>query len=601
MPLAPTSPGAAVIGEPLVRRLSYAYGLATLAMLACLAFRDRAPPIDEAVRSGVVGAALAGFMLAAAGAIATDVMLRARIAGGAVGNAARWPQVALVTLLAVLAAAAAWRLRPELAPGSASTAAIGAAALGLSFPALVAERMVAAIPPTRAPEAPDLRALAILPVLTTAAAGLGAIAAGAGAPFVGRIVIDLPLILAFAVGVELALRAAARAFLPPPAPEAARAAVHSTILRFVAEGLRERGLSAPARTQFGIDLARSFALAYARRAAAPMLLLLMALCWGLSGLALVGYGERAVYERFGAPVGVLRPGLHAILPWPLGRTRLIEFGAVHEEPLGGAALGPIDPIGAEAIPPPSLDRLWEQAHPGEMIFLIASQSGGRQSFQAVAADVRVRWRVGLSDEAALDAAYRTVAPEALVRAAASRAVARALAGRTLDEVLGDRRDRFADMLRAAAQADLDTAQSGIEIVAIIVEAIHPPAGAAEAYHAVQAAEINANARVAAERGRAAATLAVGAERAIGEIADAEGLSAELVGQAKGDAALFAADRDGAALAPEAFARERYYDRLVAALARVPMTIVDSRIAPADAPVLDLRPPGAPSAGRPAPD
>jgi regulator of protease activity HflC (stomatin/prohibitin superfamily) len=600
MPLAPTSPGAAVIGEPLVRRLSYAYGLAALAMLACLAFRDRAPLIDEAVRSGVVGAALAGFVLAAAGAIAIDVMLRARIAGGAVGNAARWPQVALVTLSAVLAAAAAWRLRPELAPASASTAAIGAVALGLSFPALVAERMVAAIPPQRAPEAPDLRALALLPVLTTAAAGLGAIAAGAGAPSIGRIVIDCALILAFAVGVELAVRAAARAFLPPPAPEAARAAAHSTLLRFVAEGVRERSLSAPARTQFGIDLARSFALGYARRAAAPMLLLLMALSWGLSGLTLIGYDERAVYERFGAPVGVLPPGLHVILPWPLGRTRLIEFGAVHEEPLG-AALGPIDPIGAEAIPPPSLDRLWEQAHPGEMIFLIASQSGGRQSFQAVAADVRVRWRVGLSDQAALDAAYRTVAPEALVRAAASRAVARALAGRTLDEVLGHRRDRFADMLRAAAQADLDAAQSGIEIVAIIVEAIHPPAGAAEAYHAVQAAEINANARVAAERGRAAATLAVGAERAIGEIADAEGLSAELVGQAKGDAALFAADRDGAALAPEAFARERYYDRLVEALARVPMTIVDSRIAPADAPVLDLRPPGAPSAGPPAPD
>ena len=326
-----------------------------------------------------------------------------------------------------------------------------------------------------------------------------------------------------------------------------------------------------------------------------MLLLLVALSWGLSGLALVGYDERAVYERFGAPVGVLRPGLHVILPWPFGRTRLIEFGAVHEEPLGGAALGPIDPIGAEAIPPPSLDRLWEQARPGEMIFLIASQSGGRQSFQAVAADVRVRWAGWTVGPRALDAAYRTQAPEPLVRAAASRAVARALAGRTLAEVLGNRRDRFSDMLRAAAQADLDAAQSGIEIVAMVVEAIHPPAGAAEAYHAVKAAEINANARVAAEHGRAAATLAVGAERAIGEIADAEGLSAELVGQAKGDAALFAADRDGAALAPEAFARERYYDRLVTALARVPMTIVDSRIAPADAPVLDLRPPGAPSA------
>jgi regulator of protease activity HflC (stomatin/prohibitin superfamily) len=328
----------------------------------------------------------------------------------------------------------------------------------------------------------------------------------------------------------------------------------------------------------------------------------MALSWGLSGLAMVGYDERAVYERFGAPVGVMRPGLHAILPWPFGRTRLIEFGAVHEERLGGATLGLTDPIGAEAIPPPSLDRLWEEAHPGEMIFLIASQSGGRQSFQAVAADVRVRWRIELSDQGALDAAYRTQAPEPLVRAAASRAVARAFAGLTFDEVLGARRDRFSDTLRAAAQGDLDAAQSGIEIAAVVVEAIHPPAGAAEAYHAAQAAEINANARVAAERGRAAATLAVGAERAIGEVADAEGLGAELVGQAQGDAALFAADRHGAALAPEAFMRERYYDRLVEALARVPLTIVDSRIAPTDAPVLDLRPPGAPSAaGAASPD
>jgi regulator of protease activity HflC (stomatin/prohibitin superfamily) len=602
MPLAPRSPGASPrLGEPLVRRLSCGYGLAALVLLACLAFRGRAPLIDEAARSGVAGAALAGLLLAAAGAIATEAMLRVRLAGGAVGNAARWPQVALVTPLAVLAALAAWRLRPDLGPAPASSAAIGAAALGLSFLALIAERMVAALPPARTPEAPDLRALASLAVLVTAAAGLGAIAAGAGAPYVGRIVIDCALILAFAVGAELALRAAARAFLPAPAPEAARAAVRSALARFVAEGVRERSLSAPVRAEFGIELSRSYALAYARRAAAPTLLILAALSWGLSGLALVNYDERAIYERFGAPAGVMHPGLHAILPWPFGRTRLIEFGAVHEEPLGGAALGPIDPVGADTIPPPSLDRLWEEAHPGEVIFLIASGSGGRQSFQAVAADVRVRWRVGLSDEAALDAAYRTQAPEPLVRAAASRAVARALAGRTLDEVLGERRDRFADMLRASAQADLDAAQSGIEIVAIVVEAIHPPAGAAEAYHAVQAAEINAEARVASERGRAAATVAVAAERAIGEIADAEGLSAELKGQAQGDAALFAADRDGAALAPEAFMRERYLDRLVAALARVPMSIVDSRIAPADAPVLDLRPPGAPSAGPPAPD
>jgi hypothetical protein len=311
MQLAPRSPGAATrVGEPLVRRLSYAYGLAALALLACLAFHDAAPLIDEAIRLGVIGSAFAALVLAAAGAIATDVMMRARIVGGGVGNAARWPQVALVTTLAALSTVAAWRLSPDLGMVRASSAAIGAAALGLSFPMLVAERMVAAIPLARAPEAPDLRALALLPVLVTSGAGLGAIVGGIGAPLVGRAVIDLALILVFAVGAELALRAAARAFLPPPKPEAARAAVHSTLARFVAEGLSERSLSAPVQAQFGIELSRSYALAYACRAAAPTLLFLLALSWGLTGLAQVNYDGRAVYERFGAPVGVLAPGLH---------------------------------------------------------------------------------------------------------------------------------------------------------------------------------------------------------------------------------------------------------------------------------------------------
>jgi hypothetical protein len=293
-------------------------------------------------------------VLAAAGAIATDVMLRARVAGEAVGDPAHWPQVTLVAPLAVLAGVVAWRLRPDLVPASAS---IGAAALGLSFPALVAERMVVGIRPERTPEAPDLRALATLPVLTTAIAGLGAIMGGAGAPFVGRVVIDLALTLAFAVGVELALRAAARAFLPPPKPEAARAAVHSALLRFVSEGVREGSLDAPARTQFGIDLARSFTLGQARSAVAPMLLFLMALSWGVSGLASVGYDERAVYERFGAAVGVLRPGLHAIVPWPFWTDPDDRIRRGARRTSGRAALGSIDPIGAEAIPPPSLDRL----------------------------------------------------------------------------------------------------------------------------------------------------------------------------------------------------------------------------------------------------
>jgi len=583
------------VGHRLLRGLAFGYGLAAAALAFALAVQGFAPVLGEAVRSGVLGVALATVVLAFAGVAATGVMLRARRWGSGVGQAARWPQIVLVTPLAVLAAVIAWRLRPLAGPATvpnSTQAVIGGAAVVLCFPLLVAERMVAALPAARLPEASALRALALLPVLLTTVAGVGEVAAGLGAGGFGRVAIAVSLLIAGAVAVELALRAAARAFLPPPAPDTATAAVQSSLARLIAEGVRERSLTAPVRSQFGIDFSRSFALAYARSAALPLLMFMLVLSWGLSGVALVGYDQRAVYERFGAPVRVLHPGLHAILPWPLGQTRVVEFGAVHEVPLADATLGPADRVPAEAVPPAWLDRLWEEEHRGEAAFLIASEAGGRQSFQTVAADVRVQWRVGLSDAAALDAAYRTVDPEPLVRAAASRAVARALAGRTLDEVLGEKQDGFAAMLRGAVQADLDAAHSGIEVVAVVVEAIHPPAGAAEAYHAVQAAEINAQAQVASERGRAAATRATGRQYATEEITKAQAIAAEAIGRARSDASLFAADRDGAAAGRTVFVLERYYEKLAAALSRVPTTLIDSRIAPADAPVLDLRPPGA---------
>ncbi|MFP3541079.1 SPFH domain-containing protein, partial [Pseudomonas sp. SIMBA_044] len=55
----------------------------------------------------------------------------------------------------------------------------------------------------------------------------------------------------------------------------------------------------------------------------------------------------------------------------------------------------------------------------------------------------------------------------------------------------------------AVQADLRKLNSGVEILATVVEAIHPPAGAANAYHGVQAAQIGAQALILRERGAAA--------------------------------------------------------------------------------------------------
>jgi regulator of protease activity HflC (stomatin/prohibitin superfamily) len=616
--------------------LLYGAGVVALVFARCAGgWFPTVPLLIAARQSGLIPVALASLLLALAGLAGTWIMVwtrrraaespapspapssheararwwprRARFRWpprgdtSLIGRAARWPQAIAITGLASIAAACAWL--PPLAsttpPSPATNFILGGVAIALAFPLLIAERLIAATPGSRLPEAPALRALLLVPVLVWPVAGVTSIATGLGIPFAERFDKILATALT-AVALELCLRALARCFLPPPAAPMARAAIDSMVTRMLAEGVRTRGIAAPVRQHFGIDFSRGWALAFVRSAIPPVALVLLLLCWGLSGIVLVGLDQRAVYERFGAPVAVLHPGLHAILPWPMGRPRRVEFGVVHETALTGPAAAVAVPlVGAEDLPPPDADRLWEQAHPGELDFLIASEAGGRQSFQIVSADIKVRYRIGLTDQDALLAAYRVAEPVGLLRAAASRAIAGFFAGRTLDAVLGENREAMAERLRASLQRDLNDIDRGIdpgiEVAAVVIEAIHPPAGAAAAYHAVQAAQILAETNISAEQGAAAATLAKASQYATEITNQARAAGAEATGTAAADLTRFTADHAAALAGGESFMLERRLTSLAASLSNKTLTILDHRIPEADAPVLDLRPQSATTA------
>jgi regulator of protease activity HflC (stomatin/prohibitin superfamily) len=149
-------------------------------------------------------------------------------------------------------------------------------------------------------------------------------------------------------------------------------------------------------------------------------------------------------------------------------------------------------------------------------------------------------------------------------------------------------------MRRELQQDLDRTGGGIEVVATVIEAIHPPAGAAEAYHAVQAAEIAANASISAERGRALAAASAAQQYATDLVTKSQAMAQEATATARAARTSFAADAEASQTGPS-FLLERYFDAVSTALRNAPVTIVDSRIAGPDAPVLDLRPPAAPNA------
>ena len=113
---------------------------------------------------------------------------------------------------------------------------------------------------------------------------------------------------------------------------------------------------------------------------------------------------------------------------------------MHDVPIvfyvaSGATAPPSSFHDAEAEPGQSEDRLWDEAHPSKAAYIVASRSGGRQSFESVDIDLRVVYRIGLSDAAALRAAFAVSNPQRLVQARTSRLLAHYFAHHTLPDIL----------------------------------------------------------------------------------------------------------------------------------------------------------------------
>jgi regulator of protease activity HflC (stomatin/prohibitin superfamily) len=566
------------------------------------------PVWEGFVRAGTIGALGASLFLSLTATLACLLLAQGRdrtfrkegldasLERAPVTLVAGWPQAILVLAGAALTALTLHALPPlpPLARDMMPNWPVSSALMVVpAFCMMVLERVVSATPAGRLPEVPRLAALLRLPAVVIFA-HIAIIVAGGFGLSVGSLpatVIDFVL---YAVAAELALRTLAVWFLPPPVPEAARAAIGSAAASLLQPGaLRPGEMARRMRSQFGIDIARSWAVAYARTATVPVLIVLLLFTWGLSGATRINLDQRGSYERFGAPVAMLRPGLHVLLPWPFGRVRLVEFGVVHALPidatLNGGALPP-DTSTADGPAPTSANRLWDQQLSNDTSYIIASEIGDRQSFETVSVSMTVLYRIGLDDESERRALYGAIDPAALVRALAGRELSHFFASRTLLAVLGERNEEIATQLRAALQADLDRDKSGLQVVALVVESMHPPSGAAAAYRGVQTEQIIASMRYSQEMGRAQSTLSVAAAQAHDMRDNAQAAAAELVSSASVERWQSSADTLAFRKSGSAFLIERYFANLRSALSKAAVEIMDSRLSASTTPIVDLRPP-----------
>ncbi|MBF7993723.1 SPFH domain-containing protein [Rahnella laticis] len=396
------------------------------------------------------------------------------------------------------------------------------------------------------------------------------------------------------VALELLLRALIAVFSPPredKEPEfiagsllAAQLCWPPRPLQFVQNELHQH---------FGIDLRQIWAFRFMRRALLPLGAILLLTGWLLTGISEVPLTQRGIYESFGKPVAVRQPGLHAGLPWPFGRTLMVDNGEVHElttgseEPVSATPVAVADT--AEGPAPESANRLWDSGHSSDKSQIIASAANDRQSFQIMNMDVRFVYRIAMNDDAAMASLYHTENMPVLIRSIANQVLVHDFSSRTLDSLLGSDQTRLAGDIGQKVQAQLDHLNSGVELLATVIESIHPPAGSADAYHGVQAAQILAQSAIAGEKGQAAQQLNA-AQQFAGLARDAAtAQSHENLDQAQVMALSFNAENQAYQTGGQSFLTERYFSRLTLAMQQHPkVLIVDHRMGDGTPPVLDLR-------------
>lgn len=492
-------------------------------------------------------------------------------------------------LLALWVLQSAWQL--SLMPAVIGQSAYVVAGLGLvlAFGLLVLERHMAHADAQEWPEANGLALQLRVVLACLAIAVLCLFFAGPQSVWPLRLAVFAG-VLPGLVAIELLLRAGFSMFNPQRPSLEPQIVADSLLAGLLQWPPRPLGrLQDQVHERFGIDLRQIWAFGFMRRALLPVLALMLLIGWGLSGVTQIAMNGRGVYERFGKPDQVYGPGLHLGLPWPFGQVRAVENGVIHELATSGEGNTASEELASTDGPAPiSANRLWDATHQSEKSQVIASAANDKQSFQIVNMDIRFVYRIGLSDQAALAATYHSADIPSLIRSTASRVLVHQFAGRTLDDLLGEGRNGLSADIGKAVQADLDQLDSGVELLATVVEAIHPPAGAANAYHSVQAAQISAQALISRERGKASEALNDAQMQATDLTDAATAAHQETLGTARAAQLRFGAEEQAWRSAGQAFIDEQYFTQLALGMSHAHALILDHRLTGSQPPTIDLR-------------
>jgi len=319
--------------------------------------------------------------------------------------------------------------------------------------------------------------------------------------------------------------------------------------------------------RFGVNLRSSFVLEYSRRIAPRVAVGILLIFWLATALVSVDYYQVGVVSRFGRfpEGGLLAPGLHWKLPWPMESVRMVPVGRIQHITIGNES--------RDARP-----VLWAQAHAANEYRLLLG--GGRD---LVSIDAQALYRI--TDP--VKYCFRLQNPEEALKALSYRALMRQTVGSTTEAVLSEDRANFSKKFRDAIQKEIDEDDFGIEVVQVVLRSIHPPVDVADAYQSVVSSQIE---RVTlATKAKVDSGKAIPAAQAA-QYAAIVGARANAVGRlsaATGEATKFRSINAAYSVAPQLYRQRRWLETIEDAVANKPVYLIGGKST--DELWLDFRP------------
>jgi regulator of protease activity HflC (stomatin/prohibitin superfamily) len=254
-------------------------------------------------------------------------------------------------------------------------------------------------------------------------------------------------------------------------------------------------------------------------------------------------GDQALLERFGRPLGgdgVIGPGLHLKMPWPIDQT--INY---HTQQIQRFI------IGAEPDQSPTL--AWAKTHSKEENFLVASQitadtaAGKAPPVNLLAVSIPVQYQI---TNLAMWA-YINEDPDTLLRGITTREVVQYLASADFDNLMSRGREVAGAELLKNMQRAVDDQKMGARIVFVGLEDIHPPTKVAKKFEEVVGAAETREANILQATAYATTSNALASAQASNVVWTADASAHQMATNSAARAMLFADQQQAYAAAPGA--------------------------------------------------